>query len=98
MRVVYVHHDVLAVFLHVICRHINKVMCVCVSTYLFEEQGVFHVLAVDRVEPVLVLGGDVDLVAGQDVAHGAELLDFPLKHLLQPLVPELGAPHLLTQI
>ena len=46
-------------------------------------------LCIDRSEPVLVLSGDVYLVAGQDVADGAELLDFLLKHLLQPLVPEL---------
>lgn len=65
-------------------------------TYLFEEQRVVHVLCIHRGEPVLVLGGDIDLVAGQDVAHGAKLLDLSLKHLLQPLVPELGALHLLT--
>lgn len=64
--------------------------------YLFEEQGVVHVLCIDRGEPILVLSGDIYLIAGQDVADCAELLDFPLKHLLQPLVPELRALHLLT--
>lgn len=66
-------------------------MIVSVSTqaYLFEEQGVVHVLCIDRAQPILVLSGDVDLIAGQDIADGAELLDFPLEHLLQPLVPEL---------
>lgn len=73
-------------------RVVPRVRC----AYLFEEQGVVHVLGVERGEPVLVLGGDIDLIAGQDVADGAELLDLPLKHLLQPLVPELGALHLLA--
>lgn len=53
-------------------------------------------LCIDRGEPILVLSGDIYLIAGQDVADCAELLDFPLKHLLQPLVPELQALHLLT--
>lgn len=65
-------------------------------TYLFEKQGVVHVLGIHRGEPVLVLRGDIYLVASQDVADGTELLDFSLKHLLQPLVPELRALHLLT--
>lgn len=46
-------------------------------------------LRVDRREPVLVLSGYIDLVAGQDVAHCAKLLYFSLKHLFQSLVPQL---------
>lgn len=67
-------------------------------THLLEEQGVIHVLCIDRGESVLVLSGDVHLIARQDVANRAELLDFPLEHLLQPLVLQLRALHLLTQI
>ena len=67
-------------------------------THLSEEQRVAHVLCIDWGESVLVLGGDVHLIARQDVADGAELLDFPLKHLLQALVLQLWALHLLTQI
>lgn len=68
------------------------------SSYLFEEQGVIHVLRVDRREPVLVLSGYIDLVAGQDVAHCAKLLYFSLKHLFKSLVPQLWTLHLFTQI
>lgn len=46
-------------------------------------------LGVDRGQPVLVLSGDIYLVSSQDVADGPELLDLALKHLLQPLVPQL---------
>lgn len=55
-------------------------------------------LCIDRGESVLVLSGDVHLIARQDVANGAELLDFLLEHLLQSLVLQLRALHLLTQI
>lgn len=68
------------------------------QTHLLEEQAVGHVLCVDGAEPVLGLGGDVYLVARQDVADGAELLDFLLEDLLQPLVLQLRGLHLLTQI
>lgn len=69
-----------------------------VITHLLEEQRVLHVLGVDRGQSVLVLSRNIDLISSQNVADCAELLDFALEHLLQPLVPQLRAFHLLSQI
>lgn len=55
-------------------------------------------LGVPGGEAVLALGGHVDLVASQCVAHLAELLDLGLENLLEPLVLQLGTFHLLTQL
>ena len=72
-------------------------VCVCVCVYL-KEKSVVHVFCVDGRESVLVLCGDVDLVPGQNVAGGPELLDLALEHLFQPLVLKFCALHSFTQI
>lgn len=70
---------------------------VCSASYL-EDEAVGLVLGVHGGQPVLVLCGDVHLVARQCVAHLPELLDLGLEDLLQPLVLQLRALHLLLQL
>lgn len=55
-------------------------------------------LSVSGGEAVLALSGHVNLVAGQCVANLAELLDLGLENLLEPLVLQLSAFHLLPQL
>lgn len=55
-------------------------------------------LSIDGAEPVLVLGGDVDLVARECVAHLAELLDLGLENFFQALVFQFCTFHLLLQL
>lgn len=55
-------------------------------------------LSVHGRQPVLALPGDVDLVARERVADLSELLDLGLEHLLEPLVFQLCALHLLLQL
>lgn len=68
------------------------------SRAYLEDEAVGLVLGILGGQPVLVLGGDVDLVTCQRVADLAELLDFGLEHLLKPLVLQLGTFHLLSQL
>lgn len=67
------------------------------QTYL-EKETVPLVLSVDGAEPVLVLRGDVDLVAREGVTHLAELLDLGLENFLQALVFQFCTFHLLLQL
>lgn len=55
-------------------------------------------LGVNGGESILVLSGDVDLVARERVAHLAELLDLGLENFLQTLVFQFCAFHLLLQL
>lgn len=70
----------------------------CLSRSYLEDEAVGLVFRIHGRQPVLVLCGDVDLVARECIADFPELLDLRLKDLLEPLVLKLGALHLLPQL